>query len=70
MATYRQIQEYVKSKYGFLPKTCWIADVKERAGLSVGPAWNRRGKTRQVPCPPEKVRHIMEALRHFGMIKK
>jgi hypothetical protein len=29
MATYKQIQEYVKAEYGYQPKSCWIADVKE-----------------------------------------
>ena len=24
MATYKEIQGYVKETYGFLPKTCWI----------------------------------------------
>jgi hypothetical protein len=33
MATYHQIQEYVKAHYGFQPKTCWIADVKEQVGF-------------------------------------
>jgi len=33
MATYKQIQEYVKRKYGFVPKSCWIAHVKEMNGL-------------------------------------
>ena len=28
MATYKQIQDWVKKQYGFVPKTCWIADVK------------------------------------------
>ena len=29
MATYHEIQEYVEAKYGFVPNTCWIAEVKE-----------------------------------------
>ena len=33
MSTYRRIQEYVKRQYGFTPKTCWIAHVKELCGL-------------------------------------
>lgn len=31
MATYKQIQEYLKYNYGFVPKTCWIAHMKEFA---------------------------------------
>lgn len=32
MATYKEIQQYVKLKYGFTPKTCWIAHMKEMYG--------------------------------------
>jgi len=70
MATYEQIQQFVKAKYGFQPKTCWIAHVKEIAGLKVRRAWNRESNKRQVPCPPEKVNAIMDALRHYGMIRE
>lgn len=68
MATYKQIQDYVKSIYGFQPKTCWIADVKEQAGLPVRRAWNRAGDEREVPCPHEKKAAILDALDHFLMI--
>ena len=68
MATYKQIQKYVKGKYGFIPKTCWIADVKGQCGLSVRRAWNRKSDEREEPCPPEKVKAIKAALRDFGMI--
>jgi len=49
IATYRQIQDYVKGKYGFIPKFCWIADVKEQVGLPVRCAWNRIGDQRINP---------------------
>lgn len=29
MATYKQIQEYIKQKHGYIPKSCWIAHMKE-----------------------------------------
>ena len=41
MATYQQIQTWVKQKYGFVPKTCWIAQVKEKFGLHVRLVVNR-----------------------------
>jgi hypothetical protein len=41
MATIEEIQDYVRTRYGFVPKSCWIADVKEQNGLPVRPAWNR-----------------------------
>lgn len=68
MATYRQIQNWVKAEYGFCPKTCWIAHCKELAGLEVQPAPNRTGKQRAVPCPVAKREPIMAAFRHFGMV--
>lgn len=37
-ATYEEIRDYTKEHYGFVPKTCWIADVKEQCGLPVNMA--------------------------------
>ena len=69
MATIKEIQSFVKSTYGFVPKSCWIADVKEICGIYVKPAPNRRHlDKRENPCPLEKVNAIKDALRHFKMI--
>ena len=47
MATYREIQAYVESKYGFIPHTCWIAEVKELCHIPhQREAVNRLGKER------------------------
>jgi hypothetical protein len=32
MLTYREIQKITKSRFGFVPKTCWIADIKAEHG--------------------------------------
>ncbi|MBM3143819.1 MAG: hypothetical protein FJ010_02385 [Chloroflexi bacterium] len=69
MATYKQIQAWVKQNYDFVPETCWIADVKSQAGLPMRTAPNRKGAKRVKPCPPEKAAYIRAALRHFGMTK-
>ena len=69
MATYIDIQTYVIKKYGWIPQTCWIADVKEKFGIKVRPAPNRKGPMRENPCPPEKRPAIEEAMRRLGMIK-
>jgi hypothetical protein len=45
MATYEQIQDYVRKKYGFIPKTCWIAHVKEMCGLQMRKASKHRIST-------------------------
>lgn len=68
MATYDEIKMYVKAKYGYSPKSCWIADVKEQAGLPVRRSWNRASDERKNPCPRQKVDAIMNALRYFRMI--
>lgn len=69
MATYKQIQTWVKQNYGFVPETCWIADIKSQSGLPMREAPNRKGAKRVKPCPPEKAESIRAALRHFGMIR-
>lgn len=69
MATYKEIQGYVKETYGFLPKTCWIAHMKELCGIPVENAPNRISPShREKPCPPEKMPYIKEAFQYFGMI--
>lgn len=68
MATYSQIQDWVKQRYGRVPKTCWIAHCKELAGLPVRRAPNRQTGDRMVPCENKGMREaIFAAFRHFGM---
>ncbi len=69
MATYKQIQKYVKNKYGKTVKSCWIAHVKEMSGLHPRVSSRRYDpKVRQVPCPPEKIKLIQEAMQYLAMI--
>lgn len=68
MATYKQIQDWVKQQYGFVPKTCWIAHVKHLSSLPMRDAPNRLGEERVYPCPPEKEEPIRAALRFFRLI--
>jgi hypothetical protein len=68
MATYKEIQAYIKRKHGIAVKTCWIAHVKEMCGLNPRIASNRHSlKERVNPCPPNKVAIIKDAFKHFGM---
>ena len=70
MATYRDIQKWVKSTYGYVPKSCWIAHCKELAGLPVKQSHRRYvDGVRQVPCPAEKQDDIFSAFRHFGILE-
>lgn len=68
MATYQQIQDWVRDQYGWTPKTCWIADCKELAGLDRHDAPNRHGRDRIEPCPKAKREAIFRAFRHFTML--
>jgi len=69
MASYKEIQLYVKQKHSFVPETCWIAHAKEKCGLLIGQAPNRIDPDKRVkPCPEEKFHAIKDAFRHFGMI--
>jgi len=69
MASYREIEIWVKNKYGFIPADCYVAHVKEMCGLHMKKAWNRQYETRRIkPCPDDQVEPIKEAFRHFGMI--
>lgn len=68
MATYVEIQAYVKTKHGYTPKTCWIAHMKELTHQSLRRAPNRQGPERVEPCPEGKRADILEAFRHFRMV--
>ncbi|MBB4401994.1 MULTISPECIES: hypothetical protein [Rhizobium/Agrobacterium group] len=69
MATYKQIQSWVKEQYDFVPKTCWIADVKAGYGKTSRVASNRIDSSdRKYPCPEERREAIETALRHFSII--
>ncbi|MFM0295124.1 MULTISPECIES: hypothetical protein [Paraburkholderia] len=66
MATYNDVQMFVKRRNGIVVQTCWIAHVKELNGLPL-----RRGRTteRAKPCPPQWRPAIEEAMRHFGWLR-
>lgn len=51
VATYEQIQDYVRRKYSYVPETCWIAHCKEICGLKVRDAPNRISNARTNPYP-------------------
>lgn len=69
MATYKQIQEYVKSSYGVTVKTCHIAHVKHINNFEIRLAPNRISPdARRYECPDDKKVMIESAMKHFGMI--
>lgn len=69
MATYKEIQNYISSKYNVVVQTCWIAEMKEKHGLTTRIAPNRISfESRVKPCPEDKIELISEAFKHFEMI--
>ncbi|MCL2611122.1 MAG: hypothetical protein FWE02_05535 [Defluviitaleaceae bacterium] len=52
MATYKQIQNYIKETHGYIPKSYWIAHMKEIYSLN----------------PQEKQEDLRKAFIHFKMI--
>jgi len=70
MATYKQIQEYIKEKYNCTVKTCWISDIKEQCGLNPRIAYNRYDDViRLHPCPERHKKKIMDTFRYFGLVE-
>jgi hypothetical protein len=69
MATYREIQNWLRTRHNFVPKTCWIAHVMSEHGLTRRPVPNRLDQaSRKYPCPDDKRPAILEALRKFSMV--
>ena len=69
-ATYPEIKEYVLKNYGLHVSSLYIAQVKRKLGLEVGPNQNpAKSEGGRVPqCPPEKEEAIKAALEHFMML--
>jgi hypothetical protein len=68
MATYKQISDWVKRRFGFVPKKGWIAHTKEMLGIPVRFARNRHDPNRRVvPCPYDRQIAIQAAFRYFKM---
>ena len=65
MATYKEIQEYVKKEHNVSVKTCHIAFVKRAKCI---PMRTNRTKAYKYPCPAKYFPYIEEALKHFSMI--
>jgi len=66
-ATYEEIRNYIKKKYGSNVRTSWIAHAKEIYGIDVKRSHQRTEK-RQWPCPDEKLPWIKDAFIEFKMM--
>lgn len=69
-ATYDEIKAYVSEKHGLKVSSLYIAQIKEKHGLKERENYNiGNGKSKELACPPEKEQAILDAFKHFGMIK-
>lgn len=68
MVTNKEIQEYVKEKYGYTAKNAWIAHAKEHHGISVKRAYNRKSTKRLWPCPKKHLVEFKEIFEHFEIL--
>ncbi len=70
-ATYDKIKEYVLENTGLKVSQLYIAQIKRKYGIIERANYNLpKSENAKVPnCPPDKEEAIVEALRHFGMIK-
>lgn len=69
-ATYAELKAYIEEKYGFKVSNLYIAQAKEALGIKEQENYNKSKKTsgKTLVCPPEKMKAIQEALRHFKMV--
>ncbi len=70
-ATYKEIEEWVRNKYGFHVTNLNIAQVKQKHGIIERENYNKPKSpdSKQPGCPEEKVKAIEDAMRHFQMIE-
>lgn len=69
-ATYDEIKDYIFDTHRVKVSSLYIAQVKQKHGIIERDCYNNSKKesAKQPQCPPEKVKLIEEALRHFKMI--
>jgi hypothetical protein len=72
MATYGDIQNWVRQNFSFVPKSCWIAHVMTDFKLTTRVAGNRLHPTERTnPCPSGWRRDaIVLALAHFELLSQ
>ena len=69
-ATYSEIKAYTLEKYGLKVSSLYIAQIKDKCGFEKRDNYNiGEGKSKELICPPEKEQAIMDAFRHFGMLR-
>ena len=64
MATYAEIQKFVQRHHGFIPKTGWIAHVKEVHGVPT----RRGGSIVIVTSSRARPKSVRRSKRRFGIV--
>lgn len=68
-ATYKEIKDHVKEKYGLLVSSLNIAQIKDKCGFEKRENFNKGVEGHKVPnCTPEKENAILDAFKHFGLV--
>ena len=66
----REIKSYIEEKQGFKVSSLYIGQIKDKVGIKERKNYNIGSGDGKVPeCPPDKEAAIMDALRHFRLIK-
>ncbi len=69
-ATYGDIKAYVLEKFGLKVSSLNIGQTKDKCGIKERENYNKGKEGHRVPnCTPEKEQAIMDAFRHFGMLR-
>ena len=70
-ASYEEIRQYIENQYNVKVSNLYIAQVKRKCGIAERKNYNlaKKENPKIQNCPPDKEKMIMEALRHFQMIK-
>ena len=69
-ATYGDIKAYVLEKFGLKVSSLYIAQTKDKCGIKERENYYiGEGKSKELICPLEKEAAIMDAFRHFGMLR-
>ena len=71
-ASYWEIKEYVQEHFGLSVSNLYIAQIKRKYGIIERDNYNlpKSDDTKRPQCPPQKEKAIVEALRHYKMIKE
>lgn len=67
-ATYKQINAYIKDKYGYMVHSNYIAEVKRNHDVAMINVRSKEDTKRVHHQTPENVAAIEDALRHFNII--